>query len=199
MKELKILQINESHFEAGGQERYFFDLINALREKGYKVYSVGFAPKARRDANSLVLKDTPNFVLSQIKRFLFDPSVYIKLSRYIKEIKPDIIHLHGINKSTFSVLAACRGYNTVMTVHNYGFVCPTIWCVYKNNLQICKGTPGLKCLKHRCINPITLITFKIHFKIRDLLLRKVVRQFITPSKRLKYYLQDYGFKNVVDI
>ena len=34
---VKVIQINESLGQAGGQERYFFELIEGLRENGYDV------------------------------------------------------------------------------------------------------------------------------------------------------------------
>ena len=51
-------------------------------------------------------------------------------------VNPEIIHLHNINKYTFSLLFALRGYKVVQTVHDYSLICPTIWNVH-NDLKPC--------------------------------------------------------------
>lgn len=192
---MKILEINEKYSKSGGQGQYFFELIEALEERGHEVYSCGFADKEEQTRNKLVLKDTKIFFIRQLKRFTFDFSTYFKLRHWIKKINPKVIHLHGINKSTLSILIASRGYKTVMSVQNYSLVCPTIWCVHQDDLKVCEGGIGWKCVKHKCIPPITFLIFYFHFLVRNYLLKKSVK-LLPSSKTLQTYLIKHGFKNV---
>jgi glycosyltransferase involved in cell wall biosynthesis len=193
MEKLKVLQINESYNEGGGEERYFFDLIEALKEQKHDIYSFGFANKEIKKNEILVLKDSNSAIIKNLKRFLFDFNTYFKLRAWIKKIKPDIIHIHGNNKSTLSVLLACRKNKVIHTVHNYGLLCPTIWCVKKDNLKPCNGGMGLKCYKHRCFPTHYLLAFHIHFLVRNYLIKKIVSAFIAPTKNLKKHLIKHMF------
>lgn len=195
---MKILEINERYEESGGQSIFFFEIIDALREKGHEVYSCGFADKARQAESELIFKDTKNFFLRQLKRFTFDFSTYFKLRKWIKEINPEVIHLHGINKSTASILLACRGYKTVMTVHNYGLVCPTIWCVHKDDLKVCEGGIGWKCVAHKCLPRHVFLVLYVYWKILRYLLDWNVDVFISPSRELEKYLIKHNFKGVIN-
>ena len=53
----------------------------------------------------------------------------------------------------------------------------------------------MKCIKHKCLNPIEYIAFKLHFWQRKSHLDKTVKYFIAPSKRLRRYLQRHGYYN----
>ncbi|MBI5332945.1 MAG: glycosyltransferase family 4 protein [Candidatus Aenigmarchaeota archaeon] len=195
VKLLKVLHINETHREVGGQERYFFGLINGLRERGIDTYSFGFDTIARKTGKSLVLK-TPGYFMKQFNRFVFDFNAYFKLRSWITKIHPDIIHLHGLNQSTLAILFACRGHKVVQTVHNYGMICSTIWCVTKDDLKPCCSGAGLKCWRRKCIALKYLIPFYFHIKIRNFFLKRLVNVYHAPSKALKVYLNKIGYEPV---
>ena len=76
-KGIKVLHINETHRETGGQERYFFGLVNGLRKRGFDVYSFGFDTVAKKTDKSLVMK-TPGYFIKQFNRFVFDFGTYFK-------------------------------------------------------------------------------------------------------------------------
>jgi len=195
MEHIRVLHINETHREVGGQERYFFGLVDGLREKGLDIYSFGFDTTARKTNKSLVLK-TPGYFMKQFNRFVFDFETYFKLRSWIDEIKPDIIHLHGLNQSTLAILFACRGHKVVQTVHNYGMICPTIWTVTRDDYKLCYSGAGLKCWLKGCMPLRHLIPFYVHIKIRNFFLKRLVDVYHAPSKALKIYLNKIGFEPV---
>ncbi|MFH0837424.1 MAG: glycosyltransferase family 4 protein [Candidatus Aenigmatarchaeota archaeon] len=194
-EKVRVLHINETHREVGGQERYFFGLVDGLRERGFDVYSFGFDNQEKRTEKSLVLK-TPGYFMKQFNRFVFDFGTYFTLRKWVDEIKPDIIHLHGLNQSTLAILFACRGHRVVYTVHNYGMICPTIWTVTKDDYKLCYSGAGLKCWRRGCISLKYLIPFYFHIKLRNFFLKRLVNVYHAPSKALKIYLNKIGFEPV---
>ena len=194
-KGIKVLHINETHRETGGQERYFFGLVNGLRKRGFDVYSFGFDTVAKKTDKSLVMK-TPGYFIKQFNRFVFDFGTYFKLRAWINEIKPDIIHLHGLNQSTLAILFACREHKIVQTMHNYGMICPTIWCVTKDDLKPCYSGIGLKCWQRKCIAFKYLVPFYVHIKLRNFFLKRLVNVYHAPSNALKKYLNKIGYNPV---
>ncbi len=190
---MKIVQINESLNQAGGQERYFFELIEGLRELDHEVYVMGFGQEEKNTENMLILKDSKYKIGKYAKRFLFDPGAYFRVRNWLKEINPDIIHIHGDHKSTLAVLLACGGYKIVKTMPNAGVICPTTWCVTKDDLKICKGGVGWKCYSHKCIPITQLPVFYGHFSFRNWLMKKIVKKFISPNNQLKQFVEEQGF------
>lgn len=196
-QKMRILQINENYYEMGGQERYFFDLINALKKKKHEVYSFGFAEKSEETPHTLIIKLSKNNLIRYYNRFLFDFRTYFKLRKWIKKIEPDIIHIHGNNRSTLAILCACRHFNIVHTLPNSALVCPTTWCVTKDDLKPCGGDMGFKCYRHRCISFMQLIVYYFHFMIRNALVKRWVTYYLAPNNKLKIYLEQLNFKNVM--
>jgi len=194
---IKILFINDTYHDSGGAEVYFFNLIDHFsKNKKYDVYSMGFAPKEKFSEKVFIYKDAKSKISRYFQRIFGNPFLYKKLRKWIVKISPDIIHLNNINKATESLLKACRDYRTVQTVHDYGLVCPSLWCVYKDNLKVCSGKIGNQCIKHKCI-PSRYYPFLLrHNKSRNRLLKNQVSVFITAGKILQNYLLSNNFKNI---
>lgn len=193
---MKILEINESHYPVGGAESYFFKITRALRERGHTVKSLGFGEKNRTIEKEVVIKETKSRYGRYFWRLFPNPRVYRKIHQVVKEFRPDVVHIHNINKYTFSILLAIRGQNVVQTVHDFLLVCPGLWCVYKDTLKVCPGGFGVKCMRHKCIkwrHAFGLIPF---FYARNRLLKTIVKHYHAPSKTLKKYLERHGFTPV---
>ncbi|MFC1727903.1 glycosyltransferase family 4 protein [Nanoarchaeota archaeon] len=196
---MRVLQINESHEEGGGQERYFLEITESLKKEGIEVFSFSFGKKEFKNKNTLVVKDDKSAIMRHFKRFIFDFSTYFKLRRWIKETNPDIIHIHGFLKSTLAIFLACLNTKAkvVLTTHNFALVCPTVWCVYKDTLKECQGGLGVKCFKHNCFNWFILTAFFFHYPLRNWIIKKVVNLYICPSNSIKKKISEHGFKEGV--
>jgi len=195
---MKILLITDNCSPTGGgAEKYFFQLKEQLQRRPHlKVYSLGFGPKTIKTENSLVLKETSSKLWRQGWRMILNPRKYWQLRRYIKQMNPDVIHLHNIKKYTISLLAAVRGYRTIQTIHDYSLLCPTTWNVHKD-LSLCPTGMTPSCwLKHRRHYSLASYFALLYsfLKMRKLV-KKQVTTLLTPSPLLKQYLESQGFQN----
>lgn len=193
---MKILVINDSCREVGGAETYIFGIIKLLRKENHDVYLFSYDSENRKDEHSLILKHTKKRSKLLFHRFIFNPRVYRELKQYIKEINPDIVHLHNNYTYSNSVLLALKKFDipVVHHVHDWGLICPTSWSVYKKNLQVCKSVEGiqLKCLTSGCLPFHHWLLTYFRNKIRIKLERDNVDLFISPSIKLRDYLKDHN-------
>src|SRR3989344_384575 len=193
---MKILVINDSCKEVGGAETYIFGIVKLLRSEGHDIYLFSYDIENRKDEHSLILKHTKKRFKFLFHRFIFNPMVYREFKQYIKEINPDIIHMHNNYAYSVSVLFALRKFDipVIHHVHDWGLICPTSWSVYKKNLQVCKSVEGiqLKCLTSGCLpfHHWALTCFRNKMRIK--LEREAVDLFISPSIKLRDYLKEHN-------
>lgn len=196
----KILLFTDNYDpKGGGAEKVFFQLIEDLQKnKKLKVYSAGFGYKEKISKKYQIFKQTNNIIIRHLNRLFFNPIMYFKLKNYFKKINPDVIHLHNINKYTISLLKACEGFKVVMTVHDYGLVCPTQWNVH-NDLSPCKTGFTKKCFWEHKRDWNILIYFSqiFFFNKRNKLLKKLVSKYTTSTPILKKYLELSNFQNIL--
>ena len=74
-----------------------------------------------------------------------DPILIKKISKVIKNKKPDIIHAHG--RMLYSAIPLKKKFDipVVATIHDYGFICPT--SVLMRRDVICN-----KCFTKGCVH-----------------------------------------------
>lgn len=192
---MKILQISDDYQRLGGTETYFFNLINLLKKKGHKVFVFAIRGKPKETKDTLVVGTPRNFLFHYFSGKIFNFRVYFELKKFIDKTKPDVIHIHNNYLAPFSVLLAVRGHKVIQTVHDYMILCPHGWMVKKNTLQVCQGNIGAKCFKNNCLSLHNLFISYLPFKLRIIATKRVVGKFISPSKKLKEYLETFGFQN----
>jgi glycosyltransferase involved in cell wall biosynthesis len=192
---MKILFLHDIYIKIGGAERYITIKRNELEQKGHKSFLFTLTEeKNLKLKNSKILKLNKRGLFGSYLRMI---SIYFKLKNYINQVKPNLIYIQNNYEFPYSFLKACKGYKTIQKVHDYGIICPTRWCVYKDNLKVCDGKMGIKCLKHKCILfPLFLSYF---FKLNYIKRNNVIKKYITPSKTLKAYMLKNGFKNVIHL
>jgi len=193
---MKILQINDDYERVGGAETYFFNLINLLKKKGHQVFVFAIRGQPTKSKDTLVVGEAKSFLGHYFSSKIFNFKVYFKLKKLIAKTRPDIIHLHNNYLAPFSVLLAIRGHKVVQTIHDYMILCPSGWMVKKNSLEVCQGNIGLKCFKNNCLSFHNLLISYLPFKLRVAASKRIVDKFISPSKKLKEYLEVLGFQNV---
>jgi len=196
---MKILIINDSYEEGGGVATYIHATLPYLK-KEHEVYLFGFSDNPIKEKNKFLIKNPRGFKRI-LNRFFFNFNAYYSLKDYIKEINPDIIHIHNNYFCSNSILKALKDSNTriLQTVHDYGVICPTSWCVIKNNLKKCEGSEGIgfKCTKNRCLNLYHFLLTYTRNRLRFKLSRELINLFICPSKELKNYYECYGFRKII--
>jgi len=194
---MKILFLHDKFNENGGAERYIITKRKELEQEGHETFLFSTTEdKELRIKNSKILKFRRNKFLNSyiLGSYLQAIPVYFELTNYIKAIKPDLIYIQNSREFPLVFLRACKGHETMQWVHDFGIMCPTGWCVYKDNLKLCDGKAGVKCLRHKCI-PLLVFLQKI-FGLKYYKKTKIIKEYITSSEILKKYMVKNGFKNV---
>jgi len=196
---MKILQINDDYERVGGAETYFFNLINLLKRNSHQVFVFAIRGKPMKTKDTLVVGEAKSFLGHYFSDKIFNFKVYFRLKKLVAKTRPDIIHLHNNYLAPFSVLLAIRGHKVVQTIHDYMILCPSGWMVKKNSLEVCRGNIGAKCLKNKCLSLHNFLVSYLPFKLRMTITKRIVDKFISPSKKLKEYLEIFGFQNVQNL
>src|SRR3990167_247026 len=195
---MRILLITDHHTKAGGAELYFFELKERLKKvQGIQVYSLGFGPHAEEGPDHFVLKGLKTNSTKFIWQLLFHPFIYFKLKKKIKEIKPDVIHLHHAKQYSVSLLKAIAPYPIVQTIHDYGVICLVAYNIHKDLTPCPTGFRFACCFQHQVkyAKIFYLPLVYAFLKLRNRL-RKSVKKFIAPSPMLVSYLKNNQFDDV---
>jgi glycosyltransferase involved in cell wall biosynthesis len=195
---MKILLINDNHEATGGAERYFLDLKQRLQsETSHQVYSLGFGKHAYQDINTSVLPATQAKWAKLTWRLLPQPFLYRKLRRLIKNIAPDVVHLHNVKQFTATLLLALRDQCLVHTAHDFSLLCPLAQNIH-NDGNVCthgwqKACSHLHHLKHPALVYKLLVWNYLSTRAQ---LQKYVKHYLAPSPILADYLAQNHFQPI---
>ena len=147
---MKVLHVNEHLAHKGGVETYLLALLPLLEARGVDTavaYSEGdpslhetaYAAPALREAS-----------------FGSESAAEEQLTTILQAEQPTLIHVHNVQN--VGALKACLDYGpTVMTTHDYRWVCPANSFFYKRTQEVCDRTCGLGCftttLTKHCVTP----------------------------------------------
>jgi putative colanic acid biosynthesis glycosyltransferase len=156
---MRILQIN-TYYKAGGSTgRIVADLSTIINEKHTSYVAFGYEFLKTNDQNTYKVQGIINLKLSILKTRIFgkhgfyNKYVTWKLIRWIKKIKPDVIHLHNIHNHYINIeqlfsFIKTNNYKVVWTLHDcWSF---TGWCAYFDYVNCnkwqteCNNCPSLK-------------------------------------------------------
>jgi glycosyltransferase involved in cell wall biosynthesis len=73
-----------------------------------------------------------------------DPGLVHALVKLIRERRPDVVHAHGWVIYSLLPFLPSQETRLVVTMHEYGLVCPKMTFVYKDG--VCEGPKYLKCV-----------------------------------------------------
>ena len=202
---MRILHVNDVGFHVGGAETNLFSIMRLFQDESHEQFLFAFKGDTRKSENTKVFEcrpskpKIPSLGLFE-PRLYFNRRIYNALGKHIRDINPDVIHLHNNLVHTNSVLLAARnsGKPVVQTAHDCGVVCPTTWCVRKDGSE-CNGGFGFKCLKSGCLWTKRFIREYVPMKIAWHLMKKTVGNFICPSMLIKSKLDSNGLDNAVHI
>jgi len=143
-----------------------------------------------------------------------NPGVERAFARVLEEVKPDVVHFHNLwafRTAMLPVIARDMGYPTVITLHDYWFLCPRGVMVDYSG-KPCPG-PGSRCAA--CWNDwvsshlgpfgglvrpfLALVNRENSFRRRLETLLGVLRStdlVIAPSRFLAGMLEDHGVESV---
>jgi glycosyltransferase involved in cell wall biosynthesis len=142
----------------GGRDLHVRMLAHELSGRGHEVQVVTLAgpegPHAEMDGNIQVhriagwSRALSRFYVNPQKPFhptVPDPGVVRSLARLIKQFRPEIIHVHSWMLHSFLPIVPTVNTRVVVTMHEYGLVCPKNTFMHKGGL--CDGPRFAKCIK----------------------------------------------------
>ena len=154
---MKVLLLSNYPPFIGGMETHVKSLAEWLSGHGHKVIvcTLGSESMSATEESKNLTVYRMNGLLKKIP-ILFkninkitplpipDPVLIKKISKVIKNEKPDIIHAHGLMLYSAISLKKKFGIPLVATIHDYGFICPTMSLMREND--ICS-----ECFTKECI------------------------------------------------
>ena len=194
---MKILMIHSQLGAYGGGEIDFWSIVKEI-QKTNEVAIFGFGEgQKKKDYYPFKEKKNTGLIFSLRDRFFY-PALFFRLRRYIKTVAPDIIHMSSNDKYQSTVLLACAGVPTILTVRTYHLICYTTNACYNNFTRACRCVRGisLHCFTRGCISGIKFILLYAPLKVQFFFYRLIISRFIVPSKRLYSFLEARGVKNL---
>lgn len=147
---MTVLHVNEHLAHRGGVETYLFGLLPQLEERGIRpivAYGDG-DPSLHEPVRHVPALGTAGFRAEAQARS--------QMERVLQEETPDVVHVHNVQN--VGALQASLEYGpTVMTTHDYRWVCPANNFFHERPQAVCERTCGLGCfattIMKRCVTP----------------------------------------------
>ncbi len=142
----------------GGEERLVEDLSLQLAGRGHDVavatlrQPLGPPPDVagvRVELLESSVHSIPGIKVQEERHYaapLPDPKTTAGLRRLLRELRPDVVHAHNWLVNSYLPLARRASPPLVLSLHDYGILCPTKRLFYKGG--VCSGPAPLKCMRH---------------------------------------------------
>ncbi|MGE5551259.1 MAG: glycosyltransferase [Bacteroidota bacterium] len=221
---MRILVANYRYFVSGGPERYMFNIMRKLEEKGHKIvpFSVHNLKNAPTQYDKYFVEPIGGRDKTYFKEYTLNPRTIFQLigrtfysfetkraiQRVIKDEQIDSAYvLHYLNKLSPSIIVGAKqsGVRVVVRLSDYGLLCPRFDFLY--NEQPCDAcmVHGLgSAIKRKCVQNSTAASI---VRVCSMIMHRMfhvydkVDTFVCPSKFLANILIDHGFpaKKIVHI
>jgi glycosyltransferase involved in cell wall biosynthesis len=156
---MRILMLAQTYSPVvGGEERLVEDLSVQLARRGHEVtvatlrQPLGEPPQrdgVRVEQLESSVHGIPGVSVLEERRYaapLPDPKTTAGLRSLLRDLQPDVVHAHNWLVNSFLPLARGAGAPLVLSLHDYGILCPTKRLFYKGG--VCSGPAPLKCMRH---------------------------------------------------
>ena len=204
MPPLRILQIAHDHpdWTCGGTEIVARDLARALdAQPGVSARFLVAATRLQRPCS------TPGTLQAMGEDFVIVTGVYDRftmlrqdgpdwvaaLGRVLDLVRPDVVHLHGLDRIGAEVVPAIRrlapGCRIVLTLHDYQLICPNEGLMLTSEGAQCPGATPDRC--RRCIPAIPVTRHALR-KAHLMAVLSQVDQIIAPSRFLRDAFVTWG-------
>lgn len=154
---MKILLINNFHYQKGGSETVYFNNARLLEQAGHEVcfFSVDREENIETPFAKYFIADSSKMSkVTGLLKYFYNKEAEKNLEELILAERPDIAHAHLMwgctAPSIFGILKKYR-IPLVHTVHDYRMVCPAY--TFKDGEHICEECRGkhfYKCAINRC-------------------------------------------------
>ena len=132
---MKVLHVNEHLAHKGGVETYLFGALPRLRERGVvPVVAYGDGdPSLHEPARHVPALGTAWFRAEKQAR--------TQMARVLREETPDLVHIHNV-QNVGALQASLAHGPTVITTHDYRWVCPANNFFHERPQAVCERTCG---------------------------------------------------------
>jgi glycosyltransferase involved in cell wall biosynthesis len=208
-KAMKILHVNKFFDRRDGVDIYLDQLMHHQAERGHEVHIL-----ATRAPSNIPTPDVNYFVhrfdyaksegigadVKKASAFLWNREAMRAMDRVLREIRPDIVHLHNIyHHLSTSILAPIRlsGIRCVQTLHDWKLACPNYSMFTQGSVcERCKGGRYWNAVTHGCLFPSlpanTLGACEMALTKMNQAYEKTVYRFIAPSDFLRTKMIEWG-------
>jgi len=190
---VKVLHVNEHLAYKGGVETYLFGLLPHLENRRLSpvvAYGEGNAD-LYEPAHQVPALGTPGFQAEAQARS--------QVGHVLQREAPDLIHVHNVQN--VGALQASLDYGpTVMTTHDYRWVCPANNFFHERPQAICERTCGLGCftttITKRCVTPRPQYAAYFYRRAKwGIEHASDFARVIAPSEGAKKKYEESGFEN----
>ena len=136
----RVLHLNEHLACKGGVETYLLGVLPRLEEAGWST-AVSFCGAVNEAPSGLEVHSVPE--LSRLDR-RSRARGYQGLSEILDRDRPDVVHVHNV-QNTGAIQACLERVPTVLTGHDYRFVCPASSFYFRRSEEVCTRTCGPMC------------------------------------------------------
>ena len=206
---MKILHINKFFDLHGGAETVLHAEMEHQRALGHEVHAF-----STQSPKNLPSPDAARFVerfdyavqegwrqnMRKAASFLWNREARRAVKDVLKEIKPDVIHLHNIyHHLSSSILGPIRESRIpcVQTLHDYKLACPNYRMFTEGAIcERCKGGRYFEAVKHHCLSAHTggNVLAAVEMEMTKLMqsYERTVRVFICPSQFMADKMAAWG-------
>src|SRR3989338_2597069 len=206
---MKILHIHKFFDQLGGSELYLHRLMQKQAEVGHDVHIL-----STRATTNLPTPDAKYFIhrfdfrraegpkKDTVKglAYLWNREARRATERVLREIKPDVVHLHNIyHHFSTSILGPIHRFciPCVQTLHDLKLACPNYLMFTEGSVcERCKGGKYWNPILHHCLSirtlPNVLAGIEITFTKVTQTYEKTVKRFIAPSEFVMKKMVEWG-------
>jgi glycosyltransferase involved in cell wall biosynthesis len=195
---MKILMVNNTYKQIGGAEVYVNSLSDILIDKGHNVYHFAIDEDIEliNQKNFVYKYKYKENIFKDVLFYYFNPSLFFRFKKWLKNVNPDIIHIHNNGKFGLTILLVIylSHIPAIQTIHDYTILCPTSLYVLKSE-KVCNKKFGICCPKNGCISWIRYFAELFPNYIKQNFQKYVIILFIVPSKALFAALTEDNYQN----
>jgi len=195
---MRILTVEDDCTALGGSNSYRRELRDLLRSRGIEVALFTQAIEDAEDERPYACYRHIESArgLRHIEFYYLNLPLVRALRRWIRAVRPDVIHLHNAYRYPTSVLLACHGTAPVIqTLHDFRLLCLV------DTTPPPAGRSCERCLDFVCPrtehHPVTRPFFRLAHDVLPKTalrwaVRRTVRRFLVPSRALQEDLGRFG-------
>ena len=205
---MRLVGVHRLHHRKGGAEGVHLDHLALFRERGWTCAEFAMDhpdndPSEWRDYFPRRFEPRPGLAqIASLPRFFHSGEAREKFTRLLDDVRPDVIHAHGIyHHLTNAILkpARERGIPIVYTLHDYKLICPA-YHFHTEKLGVCERCRGGRqwnCLVHRCTHGS--LAMDALYALDGLAqwhggaLREAISRFVGPCRFIVDKFAEHGF------